>query len=196
MLQKSSCPPALLHVDTFFAKLVNHSQSGMFIDPADVYGLSDIQHSHKWGGKPLRLSDELTSALATAGIHVAQGVHCSRLTIDGIIYACETEHHGNSQVLLKNSSNRNVATPAIVESILQVEHAGGIQTAIAIRRLKPCNAQNDPFARYPLLHLSLHLSEPGALEIVSPSAILSHFSSLKIVWESKDVLIVNSLDRS
>jgi hypothetical protein len=196
MLQKSDCPPALLHVDTFFSRLVNHSQSSTFINPADVYGPPEIQHSHKWNGKTQKLSDELTAAFAAAGISVSQGIHCSRLTMDGTIYACETEHPGNCQILLKDGPDRNATTPAIIESILQVEHAGDVKTAIAIRRLKPCRAQNDPFAHHPLLNLSLHLSEPGALEIIPPDIILSHFSSLRIVWESKDVVIVNSLNRS
>jgi hypothetical protein len=196
MLHKSNCPPALLHIDTFFARLVNQSHSGAFIDLAHLSGPPDIHHSHKWNGKAQRLSDELNVALRRSGISVSQGIHSSRLTINGVFFTTEAEHHGNSQIVAKSGSDGGAATPATIESILQVEHSSSIQTALAIRRLKPFHAVNDPFSQYPLLHLSLHRSERSPLEIVSPDSVLSHFSSLKIIWEAQEVLIVNLLDRT
>lgn len=205
-LQKSNCPPAVLHINAFFKKLVDTSNSGTF--PTFPNSWEDLnkhtrpvsfQHSWQWNGKTAPLSHGIVSALWELVIHALHSICLSRIAVDGVDYTTEDEHQENSQVTLKTIGTEQSFIPAalaIIHSILQVAVKGEVETFIAIRPLSPLSARHNPFANYTSLGLALYSGEGHSLEIITLDHLGVHFASLPTIWEGQDALVVTLLDWS
>lgn len=156
---------------------------------------SELQHSSTWDGNTSSLPAELVLALKTVRGTPRRGALSSHITLEGLTYSVKSQHAGNSQVMLETGVDSK-PHPAIICYIVQVEHAEEVATYVAVQRFKCHRVAQDPFAQYPLLHMSICDTEPGPLEIVTPATISCHFSRLNAVWEGQPVSIITSLSRA
>lgn len=118
----------------------------------------------------------------------------SHIKKHGATYAVRGKHEGNSYILVETGAG-NVAVPARIEYIVQLQAPARITTYVAIRRYKPAKILDDPFAPFPVLRTRLWSTDLASLEIITVDLIHAHFAQLLVKWEDTEVAIVSSTSR-
>ncbi|RXW17107.1 hypothetical protein EST38_g8743, partial [Candolleomyces aberdarensis] len=182
----------------FFDELLNR-QIHNAAAPTDLLGSVDHpskaneggeEVSASWGSRVLKLPLNALSPLqAHLGTSKAPsvGVSSSQISIRGLSYSVASRHAGDSQCMVRAGGLRHGPTPAIIHHIFQVDHRGEIETFLLIERLATASVQRNPFNRYIWPEMGLY-EQKGELEVIEPSAVLSHFAQLPVEWEGQNTL--------
>ena len=165
-----------------------HAISGAKNTEGDIF--ENVTEPH---ARPVPI--EIRSALDQANLKVVHRANFqTSITINGLKYDIASKHPGNSCVLI-SSAEGGKPQPAQLTYILEFRTLNNPSTYLAVRRYKPMNIAQDPFAKYPVLHAKLWDSHLADVEIIAPSQVTSHFACLPIQVQSNHLVAVLSLSR-
>ncbi|KAF5328352.1 hypothetical protein D9619_013346 [Psilocybe cf. subviscida] len=153
----------------------------------------DTEPSLTFSHSRLKLSDPTQDALQrfSNGLPLSIARTLQFHSVNGRRYCRSSRHRGNSSVLVKTPSNPE-PIPAQIQDIIQT-NAGEVLFAV---RYHGRPTARDPFAKYPLLGISLWTAPEEPTMIVSPMDVHSHFASCSFATETTEAHIaVVSLSR-